>query len=104
MGKSMSVAEIAMLVTIVVYLVFMVYTGFVFSRSNESTSNFFLGGRKLGPIVTAMSAEASDMSSYLLMGLPAFASGILVNVIVSLLTQPVSKEITDVFDEVKSEK
>ncbi|MDD6258912.1 MAG: hypothetical protein PUA69_06655 [Erysipelotrichaceae bacterium] len=69
----MSGAEIAMLVTIVVYLVFMVYTGFVFFRSNESTSDFFLGGRKLGTIVTAMSAEASDMSSYLLMGLPGLA-------------------------------
>lgn len=69
----MSGAEITMLVTIVVYLVFMVYIGFVFSKSNESTSDFFLGGRKLGPIVTAMSAEASDMSSYLLMGLPGLA-------------------------------
>ena len=39
---------------------------------------FYLGGRKLGPLVTAMSAEASDMSSWLLMGLPglAYLSGI----------------------------
>ena len=39
---------------------------------------FYLGGRKLGPFVTAMSAEASDMSSWLLMGLPgvAYLSGI----------------------------
>ena len=36
-------------------------------------SDFYLGGRKLGPIVTAMSAEASDMSSWLLMGLPGVA-------------------------------
>ena len=44
----------------------------------ESTSDFYLGGRKLGPLVTAMSAEASDMSGYLLMGLPglAYLSGI----------------------------
>ena len=34
---------------------------------------FYLGGRKLGPLVTAMSAEASDMSSWLLMGLPGLA-------------------------------
>ena len=42
------------------------------------SATFFLGGRKLGPIVTAMSAEASDMSSWLLMGLPgvAYLSGI----------------------------
>lgn len=35
--------------------------------------DFYLGGRKLGPFVTAMSAEASDMSSWLLMGLPSVA-------------------------------
>lgn len=39
----------------------------------SSSHEFYLGGRKLGPIVTAMSAEASDMSSYLLMGLPGLA-------------------------------
>ena len=39
-------------------------------RKNKSTDDFYLGGRKLGPLVTAMSAEASDMSSWLLMGLP----------------------------------
>ncbi len=36
-------------------------------------TDLYLGGRKLGPLVTAMSAEASDMSSYLLMGLPGLA-------------------------------
>lgn len=40
---------------------------------NNSTDDFYLGGRKLGPFVTAMSAEASDMSSWLLMGLPGVA-------------------------------
>ena len=48
--------------------------GVYFSRAGSSSSNdFYLGGRRLGPIVTAMSAEASDMSSYLLMGLPGLA-------------------------------
>ena len=44
----------------------------------KKNKKFYLGGRKLGPLVTAMSAEASDMSSYLLMGLPglALASGL----------------------------
>ncbi|MBR1738806.1 MAG: sodium/proline symporter [Ruminococcus sp.] len=51
----------------------MVVVGVIFSKKNKDVSDFYLGGRKLGPIVTAMSAEASDMSSYLLMGLPGLA-------------------------------
>jgi hypothetical protein len=51
----------------------MVLIGFFFARRNASTKDFYLGGRSLGPFVTAMSAEASDMSSYLLMGLPGLA-------------------------------
>ena len=47
--------------------------GVYFSKRTKSTSEYFLGGRKLGPFVTAMSAEASDMSSWLLMGLPGVA-------------------------------
>lgn len=64
--------------TIVVYLVGMLIIGFRCAGKNESSSDFYLGGRKLGPLVTAMSAEASDMSSYLLMGLPglAYLSGV----------------------------
>lgn len=60
------------------YLFGMILIGMFFSRQNETTSDFYLGGRKLGPLVTAMSAEASDMSSWLLMGLPgvAYISGI----------------------------
>ncbi|MBR5981667.1 MAG: sodium/proline symporter [Firmicutes bacterium] len=56
----------------------MLWIGFHFARTNESAADFYLGGRKLGPFVTAMSAEASDMSSYLLMGLPgvAYLSGL----------------------------
>lgn len=74
----MSTASICILITIVVYLIGMLLVGFSFARKNESTSDFYLGGRKLGPLVTAMSAEASDMSGYLLMGLPglAYLSGV----------------------------
>lgn len=74
----MSTASICILITIVVYLIGMLGIGFYFARKNESASDFYLGGRKLGPLVTAMSAEASDMSGYLLMGLPglAYASGL----------------------------
>lgn len=64
--------------TIVIYLLTMLVIGFVFSKNNSNSEDFYLGGRKMGPIVTAMSAEASDMSSWLLMGLPgvAYLSGV----------------------------
>ena len=58
---------------IVCYLVGMVAIGIYFMKKNSSTGDYYLGGRQLGPIVTAMSAEASDMSSWLLMGLPGVA-------------------------------
>lgn len=64
---------VLILVTIFVYLIAMVAIGVACSKRNKSTDDFYLGGRKLGPLVTAMSAEASDMSSYLLMGLPGLA-------------------------------
>ena len=66
-------ANICILISIVVYLAFMVSVGAWYSKRNTSTDDFYLGGRKLGPYVTAMSAEASDMSSWLLMGLPGLA-------------------------------
>lgn len=74
----MSQATICILTTIFVYLAGMLAIGFYYARRTASASDFFLGGRKLGPFVTAMSAEASDMSSYLLMGLPglAYLSGV----------------------------
>ena len=61
------------MITIGAYLLMMIAIGGFFSKKNKNTDDFYLGGRKLGPIVTAMSAEASDMSSWLLMGLPAVA-------------------------------
>ena len=71
----MSASQICIIATIVVYLVAMVLVGVYCSRKGAggSSHEFYLGGRKLGPVVTAMSAEASDMSSYLLMGLPGLA-------------------------------
>ncbi len=65
--------NILILATIFVYLAGMVAVGVICSKRNKSTDDFYLGGRKLGPLVTAMSAEASDMSAYLLMGLPGVA-------------------------------
>lgn len=69
----MTQAQICIMITIVVYLAAMLYVGYLCSKQNENTDDFYLGGRKLGPFVTAMSAEASDMSSWLLMGLPGVA-------------------------------
>ena len=62
------------LVAMVVYMAAVIVIGLVFSRrANKNPENYFLGGRSLGPWVTAMSAEASDMSGWLLMGLPGVA-------------------------------
>lgn len=71
-------AIIGVFLVIIAYLVMMLAIGFIYSKGNNDSSDFYLGGRKLGPFVTAMSAEASDMSSWLLMGLPgvAYLSGI----------------------------
>ncbi len=62
-----------MILAIAVYLLGMVYIGYIYSKKTENAGDFYLGGRKLGPFVTAMSAEASDMSGWLLMGLPGVA-------------------------------
>jgi sodium/proline symporter len=57
-----------------VYFVFIVIVGVWYARrSNRDPASFFLGGRGLGPWVSALSAEASDMSGWLLMGLPGVA-------------------------------
>lgn len=71
-------SQICIIIAILVYLCGMICIGILYSRRNTQADDFYLGGRKLGPLVTAMSAEASDMSSYLLMGLPglAYISGI----------------------------
>ena len=54
----------------VLYLLMMVVIGAIYSRKNNSTEDYFLGGRSLGGFVAALSAQASDMSGWLLMGLP----------------------------------
>lgn len=71
-------SQILIMIAILVYLIGMLVVGFVCSKKNNKVDDFYLGGRQLGPFVTAMSAEASDMSSWLLMGLPgvAYLSGI----------------------------
>lgn len=62
------------LIAMVIYMAIVIVIGVLFAkRANKSSENYFLGGRSLGPWVTAMSAEASDMSGWLLMGLPGVA-------------------------------
>ena len=58
---------IGLLLVMIIYLILMVGIGVLYSKKNNDVSDFYLGGRKLVPIVTAMSAEASDMSSCNLM-------------------------------------
>ena len=69
----MTTAKFCILLAIIVYLGMMLWIGIRFAKQSKNADDFYLGGRKLGPFVTAMSAEASDMSSWLLMGLPGLA-------------------------------
>lgn len=54
----------------VLYLLLMIVIGAVYAKKNSTTEDYFLGGRSLGGFVAALSAQASDMSGWLLMGLP----------------------------------
>ena len=70
----MATNTIQIFATMIVYMAAVIVIGLVYAKkANKSTENYFLGGRSLGPWVTAMSAEASDMSGWLLMGLPGVA-------------------------------
>lgn len=69
----MNTTNFLIITAIVIYLLMMLVIGFRYSKRTSNSEDFYLGGRKMGPLVTAMSAEASDMSSWLLMGLPGVA-------------------------------
>ena len=76
MGKgwvNLSFDQIVMTVAMALYLVVVLLVGLLYARRSKTSNDFYLGGRGLGSLVTAMSAEASDMSSWLLMGLPGLA-------------------------------
>ncbi|WED24989.1 sodium/proline symporter PutP [Vibrio sp. JC009] len=68
----------AITATFVAYLIMMLVIGYVAYKRTASSSDYFLGGRSLGPWPAALSAGASDMSGWLLLGLPgyAYAAGI----------------------------
>lgn len=70
--------NLSLVLAFVAYLIFMIGIGMYFYGKNRTTTEYFLGGRKLGSWVTSMSAQASDMSGWLLMGLPgaAYLSGL----------------------------
>ena len=70
----MTSEQIMHLVAMAVYMAVVIAIGIIFAkRANQSSDDYFLGGRSLGPWVTAFSASASDMSGWLLMGLPGVA-------------------------------
>ena len=67
-----------LLVTFVAYLLLILYVGIKAYKRTHNLGDYILGGRKLGPVVTALSVGASDMSGWLLLGLPGaiYLSGI----------------------------
>ena len=70
----MDSSQIQTLITMILYIGVVIGIGVYFAkRANENSENYYLGGRSLGPWVAAFSAEASDMSGWLLMGLPGLA-------------------------------
>ena len=65
---------VQIMITMGIYMLVVIGIGLFFAKkANQDSSNYFLGGRSLGPWIAAMSAEASDMSGWLLMGLPGVA-------------------------------
>lgn len=70
--------DVQLLISITVYMVGMLLIGYYAYKRTSNLSDYMLGGRTLGPAVTALSAGASDMSGWLMMGLPGamFADGI----------------------------
>ncbi len=69
-GKILTTDNIIILSAFAVYMVIMIAIGVVYSRKTKNNEDYFLGGRNLGGWTAAMSAQASDMSGWLLMGLP----------------------------------
>ncbi len=65
--------QIQIMIAMVAYMAAMIIVGAVYAKRNTNSEDYLLGSRKLGPWVGALSAEASDMSGWLLMGLPGLA-------------------------------
>lgn len=75
---TLPVADTATTITFGIYLIGMLLIGWLGYRATSNLSDYILGGRSLGSFVTALSAGASDMSGWLLLGLPGaiYASGL----------------------------
>lgn len=69
----MNFENLAILITFILYLLAMLAIGWYYYRRTKDLSDYILGGRKLNPWVTSLSAQASDMSGWLLLGLPGYA-------------------------------
>ncbi|RAX56647.1 sodium:proline symporter [Helicobacter monodelphidis] len=71
--------NLPIIVTFLGYALLMLGIGFYFFRKNQTAEDYFLGNRSMGPVVSALSAGASDMSGWLLMGLPGalYVSGLI---------------------------
>jgi sodium/proline symporter len=76
----------ALIVQFGLYLLLMLGIGYYSMRKTRNNEDFIIGGRSLGPVTSAISAGASDMSSWLLLGLPGavFAAGLVDGVWISL--------------------
>jgi solute:Na+ symporter, SSS family len=70
--------QIEVIISLIIYMIGMLYIGYWAYKKTSDLSDYMLGGRGLGPGVTALSAGASDMSGWMLMGLPGamFADGL----------------------------
>lgn len=68
--------NVSVIIAFALYLGLMMYIGIYYYRKSNQLSDYILGGRQLGPWITSMSAEASDMSGWMLMGLPGYAYAI----------------------------
>ncbi|MFE5391309.1 sodium/proline symporter PutP [Bacillus thuringiensis] len=70
--------KIEIMVSLAIYMAGMLYIGYLSYKKTSDLSDYMLGGRGLGPAVTALSAGASDMSGWMLMGLPGamYATGL----------------------------
>lgn len=68
--------DVNVLIAFAIYLGVMMFIGMYYYHRSKELSDYILGGRSLGPWITSMSAEASDMSGWMLMGLPGYAYAI----------------------------
>ncbi|MBX2078465.1 sodium/proline symporter PutP [Campylobacter peloridis] len=66
------------IITFIAYAFLMLFIGFYFYKKNKNSKDYFIGNASMGPIITALSAGASDMSSWLLMAFPGalYAAGL----------------------------